>query len=291
MGDGPSLRVAVAHVLVTPDVPDAAAIGAARDRILAGIEQAAGDGARLVLFPEGTLAYPSKRLLSRTAPELGEADWTRADWSAMAEARGAIQHEAARRRVWVVVGAPHPLSEGRRPHNSLYVIADSGDIVDRYDKRFLSTNEAAYLYTPGTAPVVVDIDGVRVGFALCLEALFPELFLEYERLGADLVHLASAPDPNFAMLARSYALTTGLHVSVAFGTSDEAAARSGICSPFGWLTRTAGTGTETAVADVVPSRGTHAFQRRARSGELYEGRYAPDDPRSRERTLPRPVLE
>lgn len=281
-----SLRVAVAQTEVSPEVPTAAVVAAARDRVLAQIAQAAELGARVVCFPEGTLAYPSKRAMSSVAPELGAADWRRVDWPALAGAVGAIREEAARRQIWVVVGAPHELSEGRRPHNSLYVISDTGEIVSRYDKRFISTNEAAYLYTPGTEPVVVEVDGVRIGFALCLEVLFPEVFVEYAQLGAELVHLASAPDPNFATLAQSYAIVTGLHVSVAFGAGDPTSAPSGICSMFGWLARTNGPAPDVVVAEVAPTGGTHLFQQRARSGELYAGLLAPDDPRSRDRTLP-----
>lgn len=280
-----SLRVAIAQTEVSPEVPTAGVVAAARDRILAQIGQAAELGARIACFPEGTLTYPSKRAMSRLAPELGEADWSRADWAAIAGAVDAIRQEAARRRIWVVVGAPHELSAGHRPHNSLYVISDAGDIVSRYDKRFLSTNEAAFLYTPGSAPVIVDVDGVRIGFALCLEVLFPEVFVEYAELGADLVHLASAPDPNFAMLAQAYAFVTGLHVSVAFGAGDQPSGPSGIWSMFGWLVTTEGTAPDVMVTDVAPTRGTHAFQQRARSGELYAGLLAPDDPRSRDRTL------
>jgi predicted amidohydrolase len=281
-----SLRVAIAQTEVRAEVPTADVVRAARDQVLAQIAQAADAGARMVGFPEGTLAYPSKRAMSRLAPELGEADWSRTDWAAIARAVDAIRQEAARRRIWVVVGAPHELSAGHRPHNSLYVISDAGDIVSRYDKRFLSTNEAAYLYTPGTDPVIVEIDGVRIGFALCLEVLFPEVFVEYAELGADLVHLASAPDPNFAMLAQAYALITGLHVSVAFGAGDQRSGPSGICSMLGWLVTTAGATPDVVVADVAPTRNTHTFQQRARSGELYAGLLAPDDPRSRDRTLP-----
>ena len=281
-----SLRVAVAQTEVSPEVPTAAVVAAARDRVLAQIVEAADLGARLVCFPEGTLAYPSKRAMSRSAPELGEADWRRADGLALAGAVDAIRQEAARRRIWVVVGAPHALSAGRRPHNCLYVISDAGAIVSRYDKRFISTNEAAYLYTPGTEPVIVEVDGVRIGFALCLEVLFPEVFVEYAQLGADLVHLASAPDPNFATLAQAYAFVTGLHVSVAFGAGDPTSAPSGICSMFGWLAKTTGPAPAVVVAEVEPTRGPHVFQQRARSGELYAGLLAPDDPRSRDRTLP-----
>lgn len=284
-GDCPSLRISVAQTIVDAGIPDADAVSAAVGRVVKQLAEASEHGARAAFFPEGTIAYPSKRLMSRISPDLGEADWSRADWSALADGVRAIQSEAARRRIWVVVGGPHRLSEGRRPHNSLWVISDEGRIVGRYDKRFNSTNEAAYLYTPGTEPVVVEIDGVRVGFLLCLETLFPELFLEYAELGADVVHIASAPDRNFARLARAHALMTGLHVSVAFAASDDPTyGRSGICSMHGWVASAATTFPAVVVADVHPHRGTHEFQRKARSGDLYARLLARDDPRSTNRT-------
>ncbi|MFE4336056.1 nitrilase-related carbon-nitrogen hydrolase, partial [Streptomyces sp. NPDC056831] len=68
-----------------------------------------------------------------------------------------------------------------RPHNSLYVVSDEGALAARYDKRYLSNTELSYLYTPGTAPLVFEVDGIRFGTALCIEANFPELFEQYER--------------------------------------------------------------------------------------------------------------
>jgi predicted amidohydrolase len=41
----------------------------------------------------------------------------------------------------VVLGSAHPLTPPHRPHNSLYVISDKGQLVDRYDKRFCSNTE------------------------------------------------------------------------------------------------------------------------------------------------------
>ncbi|MDQ0910064.1 putative amidohydrolase [Streptomyces canus] len=54
-------------------------------------------------------------------------------------------------------GAPHPLTRPHRPHNSLYVVSDTGKLVGRYDKRYLSHTEVSYLYTPGTAPLVFEV--------------------------------------------------------------------------------------------------------------------------------------
>jgi deaminated glutathione amidase len=40
--------------------------------------------------------------------------------------------------IWLVVGSAHRLSKGRKPHNSVYVINESGEILDRYDTRICS---------------------------------------------------------------------------------------------------------------------------------------------------------
>lgn len=77
------------------------------------------------------------------------------------------------------------MSGPNRPHNSLYVVSDQGAVVERYDKRFLSHTEVRFLYTPGTRPVVFEVDGFRFGTVLCIEVDFPELLEEYERLDVD----------------------------------------------------------------------------------------------------------
>ncbi|MDQ1070073.1 nitrilase-related carbon-nitrogen hydrolase [Streptomyces canus] len=73
-----------------------------------------------------------------------------------AEAR-AVADLAGELGLWVAFGAPHPLTPPHRPHNSLYVVSDTGKLVGRYDKRYLSHTEVSYLYTPGTAPLVFEV--------------------------------------------------------------------------------------------------------------------------------------
>ena len=89
----------------------------------------------------------------------------------------------------------HPLTAPHRPHNSLYVISDTGKLVTRYDERMLSNTKVSYLYTPGTAPVTFEVDGVRFGCLLGMEVHFPELFDEYEKLGVDCVLFSSTGAP------------------------------------------------------------------------------------------------
>jgi len=95
--------------------------------------------------------------------------------------------------IWTVIGSAHLLTPPRRPHNSMYVVSDQGQLVDRYDKRFCSHAEVTQYYTPGSSPVVFEVDGYRFGMATCFEINFPQLFTEYADLGVDCLLLPDLP--------------------------------------------------------------------------------------------------
>ncbi|WP_250305338.1 carbon-nitrogen hydrolase family protein, partial [Streptomyces sp. A 4/2] len=145
-----TLRLAVAQSTVPEDPTDRGALREAGKEIRALMAEAAGAGARLVQFPEGAITYPSKHVMA-TGPdgELVPADWSRAAWDVMREEAESIATLAGELRMWTVFGSLHPLTPPNRPHNSLFVISDRGELVARYDKRFLSHTEVSYLYTPG----------------------------------------------------------------------------------------------------------------------------------------------
>jgi predicted amidohydrolase len=279
-----TLRLAAAQVEVSGDVPDALLLEAAGRRVHATMAEAAAAGARIVQFPEGTLTYPDTSAISATSPTVGEAAWDRVDWSALRWELEAVAAAAAELGVWTVVGAPHRLSDGRRPHNSLFVFSDRGELVTRYDKRRLSPAEVAHLYTPGSEPVVVEVDGFRFGALLCLEILFPELVVEYAAMDVDAVLVSSAPSPAFGLLARAHAVMNVVAVSLAVAAQpdDATGAPSGICTLDGWLGRLPDGSPGLVVADVPRRDPEPSFHRRARSG-LYDGRHADGDPRSADR--------
>jgi predicted amidohydrolase len=167
-----SLTIALAQTPVSPDI--------ARNlrHITAMMRRAKAAGADLVQFTEGALSgYGRKRL---TPFE----QWREADWTRLRQASDEIAVLAGQLGLWVLVGSVHPLENGSRPHNCLYLIGPDGTVRTRYDKRFCSHNELAGWYTPGTEPIAFDVKGVRLGCAICLELRFPEVFDEYRRLGA-----------------------------------------------------------------------------------------------------------
>jgi predicted amidohydrolase len=277
------LRLAVVQTEVSGEVPSRDVVAAAGARVREALVAAAAAGARVVQFAEGTLAYPSKRLMSVTAPEVGPAEWSRADWGALRHELELVAKTCAELRVWAVVGAPHPLSGDRRPHNSLYVFDDTGAVHTRYDKRRLSTNETGLLYAPGTEPVVFDVDGIRFGMVLCLEILFPELFVEYAAMDVDCVLVSSAPDPKFESLVAAHALMNAITVSIAFAAgSAEEPHRSGICTLFGWSAQCDSAEAGFAIGDIPKLPATPGFHRQARNG-LYDPWLVGDDVRSSDR--------
>ena len=97
--------------------------------------------------------------------------------------------EAAREAgLWVLLGSSHRLSPELKPHNSVYVIDDTGSVVDRYDKRFCSgdlkgeSGDLAH-YTPGDYACVFEIRGIKCGVLICYDYRFPELYRLYKQAG------------------------------------------------------------------------------------------------------------
>ncbi|KAA2256390.1 carbon-nitrogen hydrolase family protein [Solihabitans fulvus] len=235
--------------------------------------------------------------MSSTGPDtVGDADWSRAAWQVMQEESAAIAELAGELGIWVAFGSPHRLSGSNRPHNSLYVVSDQGSLVGRYDKRFLSNTEVRFMYTPGTEPLVFEVDGFRFGCALCIEVNFPELFAEYERLDVDCV-LASVmvDDAARAVVAQAYGTLYGYWLGYSVPAQFSATAPAGLVAPGGqWIARCDGDGRPgLAIADLdrdakdadidMSLRLARPWRRTARAG-LYEDRVVHGDPRSDART-------
>ena len=211
----------------------------------------------MIQFAEGAISsYPDKHLMSSTSPDLGPADWTKADWPVLEEELQRTAELAGELGLWTVLGSIHRLTEPHRPHNSLYVISDTGELVHRYDKRLISFSELSYLYTPGVTPLVFDVDGWRFGGAICIEINYPELFLEYERLGVDCVLVSSfSEDPRFGVLAQGHAAGNSYWVSFSVPAQCSPAVPSGVVDPDGqWFAQGPADGTEAfVIADLDPA--------------------------------------
>lgn len=292
---GKRIRVAVAQTTLTEDPRDVAALRATGAQVRELMREAAGSGARVVLFPEGAVCAPSKWVMSSVAGQVGPADWTRFAWDVLREELTAIARLAGALRLWTVLGAVHQLTPPNRPHNSLYVVSERGEVVSRYDERLLSKTKVTYMYAPGSTTVTFDVDGVRFGCLLGMEVHYPELFAAYEQQGVDCVLFAttgsgdSGQDASFATEAQGLAALNSMWVAFAAPASKGPVTPSGLVGPDGaWSARCAATARpgvvvgeiDDAAAEVeIAVRYARPWRREARSG-MYEAHRVVADPRS-----------
>ena len=105
---------------------------------------------------------------------------------------------AHRHNAWVLAGSMVE-SEGDKAYNTSVLMNRRGEIVASYRKIHLF--EAALdngqvireneLWTPGTEPVMADLEGWRGGLSICYDLRFPELFRHYSSHGAQLLFIPS----------------------------------------------------------------------------------------------------
>ncbi|TCN31825.1 putative amidohydrolase [Sinorhizobium americanum] len=274
--------------VATAQTPVSAAISLNATAIGEMIRSAALQGARLISFCEGALSgYGEAQIGS-------PGRWRDFDWDRQETELRSIAEVCRQFRIFAVVGAAHRLSGSYPPHNSLYVFADDGKLLTRYDKRYLSSSELGGWYTPGLQPVTFQVDDYRFGCAVCIESQFPEIFAEYERLGVDAVLFSSyGIPPHFQIALQAHA---GLNcVWVAAATPAQAAheGAGGVIGPDGrWISR----GSEAlepslAVAMLdradpayeIPLQRARPWHAKARQGDIYREKMV-DDPRSVDRS-------
>lgn len=283
-----SLRLAVAQTTLRDDPRDIAELRSAGEEMRRLMRDARSAGARLIHFPEGSTCSPNKRIMSSTGRDpVGPSDWSRFEWAVLREELDATRSLAREIGLWAVIGSVHQLTEPHRPHSSLYVISDRGELVTRYDERMLSNTKISFMYSPGSIPVTFEVDGLRFGCSLDMEVNFPQIFAEYERLDVDCVLFSTTggaleSDRAFPAEALGHAANNRYWVSFAM-LAEGPVALSGIAAPGGyWATQCpAPSAPSIAIADIDDNPGDPArpWRRKARSG-LYEPYLVHDDPRS-----------
>lgn len=276
------MKIAAAQTRVESDIPSN---GAAIRTVLSA---AASEGVRLVTFCEGALSGYAKSQIRH--PD----QWESFNWSAQeTELKGIATHCAAF-GIAAVVGGAHRLSGGTRPHNCLYVFSAQGELVTRYDKRFLSNTEITDWYSPGTEAVTFNMDGYRFGLAICIESQFPEVFSEYEALGVDAVLFGSYGVPEYFQIAlRAHAGLNCLWIAAATPAQKAPDGPAGIIGPDGRVIAHCPAAAEAGFVVATLDRNNpdydialnkaRPWRAKARLGDIYRERMV-DDARSRERT-------
>jgi predicted amidohydrolase len=108
------------------------------------------------------------------------------DWALLKKATDSVLELAKTFKTWVILGSIHPLSEGNKPHNCLYLINPDGEIQDRYDKRFCTGGDLE-CFSPGDHFVNFEVNGVNCGLLICYDIRFPELYREYRKSDTEVI--------------------------------------------------------------------------------------------------------
>ena len=163
--------------VATCQFPLSADIAANCRQIIKQMRDACERGADVAHFPEGALSgYAGADFDSFQ-------DFA---WKQLKKSTETVMRQAGELGLWVVLGSAHRLTGKHKPHNSLYIINDRGEIVDRYDKMFCAGNREETAgdlahFSPGSKFCTFEINGVRCGTLICHEYRYPELFREYRR--------------------------------------------------------------------------------------------------------------
>lgn len=192
------MRIALAQILSGTDP------AANLEMVEAHTRQAAEAGAALVLFPEATMC----RFGVPLSPVAEPLDGAWAD---------GVRAIAERCGVTVVAGMFRPADgdTDRRVTNTL--LATGRGVDAHYDKIHLYD---AFGFTesttvaPGREPVLIEVDGIKVGLTLCYDIRFPELYIALADSGAELItaHASWGAGPGkleqWTLLARARAIDT-----------------------------------------------------------------------------------
>ena len=154
-------------------------VGSSVQDCLATIDRLLGDaasqGAEIVCFPEAYL--PGLRGLDFPVPEVDAGEQERAVQAVAAMART--------HRVAVILGTEHTTGAGR--HIVSVVIDAQGQVLGEQTKNQLDPTEEP-LYVPGDTRRLFEVNGVRIGIAICHEGFrYPETVRWAAARGAKIV--------------------------------------------------------------------------------------------------------
>lgn len=135
---------------------------------------------------------------------------------------------AARHRVHLHVGSTAIAVDGGKVANRGFLFAPDGSIITRYDKIHMfdvdldngeSWRESA-TYEAGNAGKVVDLPFARLGFAICYDLRFPDLFRQEAIAGAEVLSLPAAftrqtGQAHWHVLVRARAIENGAFIIAA----------------------------------------------------------------------------
>lgn len=179
------------------------------------IDKAVGVGADLVCLPEyftcleqtDTL-YIERGYLEREHPALEK-----------------FAELAAELKVWLLLGSVAVKVSAEKVGNRSYLLNSSGEVVQTYDKIHLfdvslkrgESYKESNTVAPGDRACVADLPWGRLGFSVCYDVRFPQLYRTLAQAGADFISIpaaftATTGAAHWHVLVRARAIETGCYV-------------------------------------------------------------------------------
>jgi len=212
-------------ITTSPDQPHSLAVGMVQlnsgddvaanlDAALSGIDDAAAQGARLVVLPE---------VWTYLGPDAGQP-------AAAEQVPGPLTDRLAAKvrqhGIYLHAGSILERVEGEpRLFNTTLVFDPSGELIATYRKIHLFNvdldTDTAYresdTIAPGDEIVTFDLDGTTVGLTICYDLRFPELFRILALRGAEVIVLPAAftmttGKDHWETLIRARAIENGLYM-------------------------------------------------------------------------------
>src|SRR5215472_12189517 len=220
------MRIALAQFIAGPEKE------ANLRRMLAQTEQAAADGARLVLFPECSMLH--------LPPEQPPAPLAEPLDGPFAHA---LADAAARHGIAVVAGMYEPGPDAERAFNTVVAIDAAGRLAGAYRKIHLydafGYRESDRIVAGAGDTLVFALDGVTFGVQTCYDVRFPELTRHLVARGAEAVLLPAAwvhgllKESHWEVLVRARAIENTAYVAAAGLTGRPCTGSSMLVDPMG----------------------------------------------------------
>ncbi len=241
------MKIALHQATTTPD--KAVNLAVAREAVV----RAEAAGARCLVLPEMFMALPVSDTPLASQAETLDGHFV-----------GALAQSARAHGIHVVCGVWEPAPDPARVYNTAVVLSPAGETLAAYRKLHLfdalAVRESERMVPGNEAPPVVEMDGVRVGVAVCYDLRFPELFRDLAERGAELVLVPSAwyagpfKEDHWLTLLRARAIENTCYVAGVNLSGTAFCGRSAVFDPFGVPRAGAGEGVETLHAEIDTER-------------------------------------
>jgi predicted amidohydrolase len=192
--------------------------GAALAQIEPLIRRAVGEGAELIVTPEGSNLLQRDRALMLQAIQPLEQD-------AFVQGVRALAKEL---QVWILIGSALVAHGADKAANRAVLIDADGGIVTTYDKLHMfdvdlpngDRYRESSLYEPGTEARLVRTPWGKLGLTICYDMRFPQLYRALAKAGAEIIAVPAAftrptGEAHWEVLLRARAIENGVFILAA----------------------------------------------------------------------------